>query len=107
MRDGQEVNQERLSRQDGVHTRLKLWQDGLQHLVNVSWMEKALCSLCDIKVQWCEVDGVTSEFVWMGEQLIVEGMVKRAPRHAKIVYVLGPITSRLVKSSSIRHSRRT
>ena len=65
------MHKECLSGEDGVHTRLELGQYTFQHLIDVSWMEKALRCFSNAEVHRCEIDGVPGKLVWVRKELII------------------------------------
>jgi hypothetical protein len=84
MRYRQEVDEEGLSGENRVHAGLKLREHGLQHLIHLRRMEEALGRLGDIQKGRSEVEGVASELVRVGEELVVQGIVERPPRDAEV-----------------------
>lgn len=79
------MDKEGLRRQNGIHCRVELWKNDIQHLVDVRWVEKALSSLGDIQIRGCKIDSVSSKFCRMGEELIVQGVIERTPWHSEVV----------------------
>lgn len=87
MRDRQEVHKEGLSREDLIHGRLKFGQNGVEHLIDISGMEKPLCGFCNVEVHRSEINRVSSQLARVREELLVQCLVEWLPGYSEIIYV--------------------
>ena len=67
MADRQKVDKERLGCQNGVHGGIELGQHRLQHLIDVSWMIKALGGFGYVQVQRRKIDRMSCESIRVRE----------------------------------------
>ncbi len=93
MRDRKEVDQKRLRSQDRIHAWLELRQYGLEHLIDVSWVEVALCCFGDIEIHRCEVDRMPCQLVGVREEFVVQSVIERSPRYPEVIYVQTPVAT--------------
>jgi hypothetical protein len=75
MRDGEEMDKERLSGEDRVHAETDPRQYRFEHLVHVCRVEESLRRLGDIEEDRGAVEAVSSEFAGVREQLEVESII--------------------------------
>lgn len=60
-----------LRRNDVVLGRVESREDSCEHLVDLSWVEEALCHLRDVQIDRRKAARVAQQLAWVREELVV------------------------------------